>query len=139
MKDFVTYCKDYIKDNIEALEDSDVYGSELALSICEDDNANGTMTYSTKEAEQYIKEWWDDCTEFYEYAVFNFGDDYATKNLNVFADSEKFMFMMVFEGIGFLLSRVSIIDENWNDEFTLDRDTIDTILKEINEIHSIEW
>ena len=139
MESFVKYCKDYIENNIEALEDSDVYGSELALSICEYDNANGTMTYSAKKAEQYIKEWWDDCAEFYEYAVFNFGDDYAAKNLNVFADSEKFMFMMVFEGIGFLLSRVSVIEENWNDEITLDKETIDTIIDEVSEMTEIEW
>ena len=139
MESFVEYCKDYIENNIEALEDSDVYGADLVSYICEDDNANGTMTYSTEKAKQYIKEWWDDCAEFYEYAVLSFGNDYAAKNLNVFAEPEKFMFMMVFEGIGFLLSRVSIIDENWNDEITLDKETIDTIISEVSEMTEIEW
>ena len=139
MESFVEYCKDYIIDNLPDYEDQEVYGCDLYSTLTESDNANGSMTYSTYKAQQYIKEWWDDCAEFYEYADMTFGSDYVSKELNVFANPEAFMLVMVMEGIDRLLSRVSVIDENGNYDITLDKETIDTIIDEVSEMTEIEW
>ena len=139
MESFVEYCKDYIIDSLPDFEDEEVYGCDLCSKLTESDNVNGSMTYSTYKAQQYIKEWWDDCAEFYEFADMEFGSDYVSKSLNVFANPEAFMLVMVMEGIGYLLSRVSIVDENWNDEFILDKEAIDTIIDEVSEMTEIEW
>lgn len=139
MESFVEYCKNYIIYELPEYEGREVYSCDLAGILTEGPNVDGSMTYSTYKAEQYIKEWWDDCAEFYEYADMTFGSDYVAKNLNVFANPEAFMVVMVMEGIGYLLSRVSIIDENWNDKITLDEETIDTIIDEVSEMTEIEW
>lgn len=139
MENFVEYCKNYIIDTLPEYEDQETYGADLCGLIMESPNADGTLTYSTQEAMNYIKEWWYDCAEFWDYAIMNFGEDYVAKSLNVFDNPEAFMVVMVYEGVGSLLNRVSVVDENWNDKLELTPEVVETILAEVEQMNSIEW
>lgn len=137
MKSFVEYCKDYILVNLPEYEDCEWYGCDAAYELTEKDNVNGGME-SPEVSKEYIKEWWDDCADFYEYYKWSLGKDIAAE-LNVFDDPQKFMFCMVYEGIHYILSRISIIDENRKDTLLLDIDTIENIQEEVEKVNSIEW
>lgn len=137
MKSFVEYCKDYIAFKLPEFEDEEWYGADAALNLAEEDNRNGGME-SEAVSKEYIKTWWDDCASFYEYYKDNYGADVAAE-LNVFENASKFMFIMVLEGIEYILSRVSIINENWDDLFELTADVIETILAEVDAFKSYDF
>ena len=139
MEDFVEYCKNYITDTLPEYEGNKTYGADLSALIMEDPTTSGSLTRWTQKAIDYLVEWWYDCAEFWDYAKFNFGKDYLADHLNVFDNPEAFMVAMVFEGIGYILSKVSVVDENWNNNFELTEEVIDTILSEIEGIDEIEW
>ena len=139
MESFVEYCKDYIIDILPEYEGNRTYGADLCGLIMEGPNVNGSLTYSTQKAIDYLREWWYECGEFWDYAKMNFGKDYVADSLNVFDNPESFMVAMVYEGVAYILSKVSVVDENWNNDFELTEEVIDTILSEIEGIDEIEW
>ena len=139
MESFVEYCKDYIVDTLPEYEGNRTYGADLCSLIMEGPNADGSLTYSTQKAIDYIEEWWDDCAEFWDFAKLNFGKDYVADNLNVFDNPESFMVAMVYEGIEYIFGRVSVIDEFWDNELELTEEIIDSIIAEVENIDEIEW
>ena len=75
MKDFKDYCKDYIVDHIDEFVGQIFYGSDFAYHITQEPNTNGTLTFSRQEAKDYLKEWWDDAAEYWDYEKDNFGEN----------------------------------------------------------------
>ena len=53
-------------DNLDDLEGRDGYVSELAFTLFENENINGSMTYSTYKAEQWIAEHFHDLADVVE-------------------------------------------------------------------------
>ena len=137
MKSFVEYCKDYITFGLPDCYGAEWYGADVAFYLTELDNNKGGME-SEAVSKEYIKTWWDDCASFYEYYKNNYGAEDAAK-LNVFENASRFMFIMVLEGIEYILSGVSIINENWNDELEITDDVIETILTEVDNFKSFDW
>lgn len=54
-KSYTDYCKDFIIDTLPNYEDQTVYMCDLALMLTESINIDGSATYSTYEAQEYIK------------------------------------------------------------------------------------
>lgn len=130
MENFTDYCRDTIIDALESYEGQDVYPCDLAYTLTECMNANGTCTFSRAEAKDYIKEWWDEAGEYWEYENDNFGEH----RWNPFNDPEAFMVCMVIEGVASMLSQCETIDESWNDEIKLTAETIGKIKEEVAEV-----
>lgn len=128
MKDFNEFCKEYICEKLEEMEGVTCYACDLAYTLAESDNINGTMTYSTKTAIDYIREWWYDCADFSDYEEMNFG-----KRSSPFVNPESFIVRMVIEGINSILSQCPIIDEKWNDEIELTPEVIEAIKEQIKD------
>ena len=126
---FFQFCKDFILEHLEDWEGQSHYGCDLAGYLTEGMNADGTFTYSTYEAKEYIREWWDDAADYSEYEEMNFG-----KRSNPFENPEAFTVRMVIEGVQAILSKCEIIDENWNDKLELTAETIDTIKEQVEEL-----
>ena len=120
--------KEFTGEHLDELEGVSVYACDLAYTLAESDNINGTMTYSTKAAIDYIREWWYDCADYSDYEEMNFG-----KRSNPFANPEAFMVRMVIEGINSILSQCEMIDENWNDEIELTPEVIEAIKEQIKD------
>ena len=93
LESLTEYCKEFIKDHIDGYTDQMVYGADLGYTITEGINADGSCTYSTYKAKQYLKEWWDDAADYFQYEKDNFGE-----NNNPFENPEAFMVCMVIEG-----------------------------------------
>ena len=128
MESFNEFCKDYICEHLDELEGVNVYACDLAYTLAEHDNVNGTMTYSWETAVDYIREWWYDCGDFSDYEEMNFGE-----RSNPFANPESFIVRMVIEGINFIFSQCPIIGENWNNEIELTPEVIETIKEQIDD------
>lgn len=121
------YCHEFIKDHIEGYEDQQVYACDLGMTITEGINIDGTATYSTYEAKRYLKEWWDEASDYFEYEKLNFGQNLH----NPFERPEAFHVCMIIEGVRSLLSQSKYIDKHWNEEITLTEKVIKKILKQI--------
>lgn len=123
MESFNEYCKNYILENLGNYEGQSVYGSEVGYTITQSPNVDGTLTYSNHEAIEYLREWWYDAGEYWEYEKDNFGENLH----NPFENPEAYMVCMVIEGVNSILSDCPIVEENWNDKFELTEDAIASI------------
>ena len=124
------YCKDFIINNIDNYSDQSIYGCDLGYTITEGINADGICTYSTYEAKKYIKFWWDEAADYFQYEKDNFGENLH----NPFENPEAFMVCMVIEGVNSLLSKSKFIDKNWNNNIKLTDKNIKKIIREIKDL-----
>lgn len=129
IKSFIEFCKAQVIDNLADYEGQDVYACDLAYTLTERMNADGTFTYNRAEAKEYIKEWWDTAADYSDYEEFNFG-----KRSNPFENPEAFTVCMVINGVSGLLAKCAIIDEKWNDRIELTAENIATIKEQIEEL-----
>ena len=125
---FFDFCKNYILEEIDEHEGRDVYGADFGIELTEGMCADGTFTYSTEEAKEYLKEWWADAGEYSDYENFNFGE-----RSNPFDNPERFTTSMVTEGVRTILSRCEFIDNKWNEKFELTEDVIALIKEQVEE------
>lgn len=123
MKTLLEYCKDYILDHVEDYEGTTHYACDFPYTLTEGPNMDGTLTYSTAEAKDYLREWWWDCGEYWKYEKFNFGENLH----NPFDNPEVYMVCMVIEGCYRILSECPVIEENWNDKIEI----TDEVIKQI--------
>lgn len=127
MESFIEYCRNYIIDRIEDYEGQSEYACDWAIIFTEGINCDGTLTYSTEKAKDYLKEWWDDCEQYFNYEKFNFGSA-----SNPFENPEAYMVRMVIEGVNAIFSKCPTIDEKWNDKVEMTEELINEI-KEVAE------
>lgn len=127
---FVEFCKNHILENIENYEGQSVYACDLGYTLTEGMNVDGTFTYSTDLAKDYLHEWWYEAADYWEYEKSNFGENYH----NPFDNPEAYIVCMVIEGVNGLLARCDYIDKHWNDEIKLTKRAIATITKQVEEL-----
>jgi hypothetical protein len=130
LENFKEYCREYITERLDEYENDefgDVY--ELANALTEYDNSNGSFTYSTYYAKEYIKKWYDSVGEFLEEYELSYGESLQT---NAFAEPEKFHAIMVIIGIENMLSNLNSIPQ---ESFTLTNELIESIKKELSELN----
>lgn len=135
LKSYVEYVKDFIVDNLPEYEGKKVYACDLAYTITEGINADGSATYSRQKAVDYIKEWFDEAAEVYRYQVENYGQ----ASQNPFENPEAWMVCMIIEGVSAVFSQCTVIDDNWNNEIELTEEIIKTILEEVQEVEEIQF
>ena len=135
-KNYVNYCKAHAIQELENMkgENRSVYACDLGYELTQGININGTATFSTYAAKEYIRFWWDEAGDVIEYQKFNYGQILH----NPFEEPEAFHVCMIIEGVNTLLARCPFIDKYWNDEIILDRKTINTIIREIRKQDRIE-
>ena len=128
---FVDYCKAYIIEHIDGYEGQSHYACDLSSIITEGPNVDGTMTYSTYEAKEYLREWWDEAGEYWQYEKDNFGENLH----NPFENPEAYMVCMVIEGCSSILSRCPDLEDNWNEEIELTAEIIQNIKEFVEEFN----
>lgn len=122
------YCKEFIKDRLQDFEGSTHYACDFASEITMAINVDGSATYSTYKAKQYLREWWDDCADYFQYEKYSFGEALH----NPFERPEAFHVCMIIQGVSSLLSQCTVIDENWNEQLEITQEVIDSILEELD-------
>ncbi|MCL2321022.1 MAG: hypothetical protein FWC47_02825 [Oscillospiraceae bacterium] len=125
-KEFKNWLLEKISDALDDYEGAIVYSCDLALKLFEGENANGSVSCSSYEAKEFIRQYWDDAGEIFDDWKSNIGE-----SLNPFENPESFQVIMLLEGARDVLSQSSFLDDHWNDEFELTRDVIKTIKTDI--------
>ena len=121
------YLKSFIIDRLEDHEGNDFNsGYELANSLTESINIDGSATYNTWEAKQYIKEWFEECGEFIEEYKSEFG---CAPQWNPFEEPELFHCLMIIVGVEKELSKLDIFDNL--EDFELTSELIKSIIEEL--------
>lgn len=119
-------------DNIDTLEGRDGYVSELAFTLFENENINGSMTYSTYKAEQWIAEHFHDLADVVE----DMAADWDITP-NPFSNPEAFMVQVVLYLAEQLVYTSDYLlrgrDEEEIDAITYDEETIALIRREWEE------
>lgn len=113
------WAKDYILDNIDDWEGQSVYGSDLAIELTEGPNNNGSYE---QDAWKFIGDHIHDAAKEYDYQKFNFGDV-----KNPFEDPDGFVVVWLIDAVGDILSKIDVIDDNWNNKVELTEDVIKEI------------
>lgn len=131
---FVRFCKDKIIDELPNYAGQEYYACDLGYTLTEDINANGSFTYSRELAKDYIKEWWDEASDYWEYENDNFGEH----RYNPFDNSEAYLVCMVIEGVASILSQCELIDNAWNDKIKLTKKNIKTLTEQVEAINENE-
>ena len=130
MKKFTTELKETIIDRLNDYKNTTVYGCDLAYTLFESENVNGSVLCNTYLTREFIKENFD-----------LFGDlvQYVENNIDVvlipFKELEKAHVWLVMEGGCSLLSRLDFILNNWNDKFKLTDEVIKEITDQLRELN----
>jgi hypothetical protein len=128
MKTLKNYIIDEIIWHLKDRENENIYACDLAYTLFEAANVDGSYTYSTYEATRWIKKYFDSLGEIVEELKAN-----GIEAPNPFDEPEKFQVVIILEGAQYLLSQCETINENWNNEIELTPKTIRRICKELRE------
>jgi hypothetical protein len=123
---FIKELKGLIINRLNDYKDTTHYACDLAHTLFEGENVDGSVFYNTYRTKEYIKKHFDLFGYLVEYCKDNFD-----MTLNPFQEPEKVHVILLLEGANSLLSKLPVIDENWNDSLTLDRKTIARIKREL--------
>ena len=129
LETLTNYCKDFIIDHLPNYTGIIVCGCDLGDTITEGINADGTCTYSTCKAKEYLAFWWNEAADYFQYEKDIFGENLH----NPFESPEAYMVCMVIEGVNSLLSKSKFIDDNWSDKIELTDKNIKKIIREIKD------
>ena len=128
-KNFYTDLRKTIIDRLNDYKNTDVYGSELAYTLFEGENANGSVLCNTYETKEFIKNNFDLFSDFSEYYKDNFGE-----SLDIFAKPEKAHVILLLEAAQMVLSNLNTVGEFWNDSKELTEELINAIIEELNKL-----
>lgn len=124
--------KDLIKDRLYDYEGNSSYVCDLAYTLFEGENIDGSFTYSYYWSKELIRKYWDDYAEIYEEYIAQCGKE---NSINVLEEPKRFVVVMLLEQAQTLLSNYDnkFINDNWNNEITLNKTNINKIIKSMEE------
>lgn len=126
---------DKLIDKLYDYENIKCYSCDLAYTLFESYNVDGSITYSTSEATKWIKDNREDLPEILDELKFQFGNDYFSEILmDIFENPEKFMVVIYLEVARYLIGECKLIENNWNNEIVLTKKNINTIKKQLEEM-----
>ena len=128
-----TFTSELIETIISRLNDyknTNVYGCDLAYTLFEGENANGSVFCNTYQTKEFIKENFDLFGDLVEYIKDNL--DYT---LNPFSEPEKAHVILLLEASQSILSKLPTIDKFWNDEKELTPKLIKQLTKELKALN----
>lgn len=126
IKDFVI---DVLKDKLDEYEGTPSYGGELDFYLLQQYNVDGSYTYNAHESKQWIQEHFDELGEIVKEMT-----EEGLPPLNVFENQEVFQVQIMLFVAGDLLSQCDTVNEFWDNEIVLERDIIDKIKEELDNI-----
>lgn len=129
------YIKEYIKENLENLENTTHYICDLSGDLYESDNINGTITFSRAESLEFIKERQDEYRNVIKYWAFHSGAEFSTDVALAFFDNpEKAHCLLVFCYVDAVLNLYLSKRDDWNEQKEITREFIDEILANLDEM-----
>ena len=128
-KTFYTDLKNTIIERLNDYKCSDVYGCDLAYTLFERENKNGSVLCNKCLTKEFIKNHFDLFADISEYYKDNFGE-----SLDIFAEPEKAHVILLLESAQMVLSNLNTVNEFWNDSKELTEELINAIVEELNSL-----
>lgn len=117
-----SFMKDLICERLEQYEGQSVYGCDLGLLLMNKENNEGSYDNSTYKAKKWIKDNFDELGELTELM-----EDREYTLYNPFLEPDRFQVSVMVFCAEEYLAMTEFIDNNWNNSFILDEDTITVI------------
>jgi hypothetical protein len=128
--DFLTDLKAQIIDKLNDYSGGTYYACDLAYTLFEGENANGSVFCNTYKTKEFIKANFDIFGDLVEYCSEN-----MDLTLNPFSEPEKAHVILLLESCQSLLAQLPTIDKNWNEQIELTDEMILQLTNEINEFN----
>ena len=128
-KTFYTDLRNTIIERLNDYKGVEVYGSDLAYTLFEWENADGSVFCSTYKTKEFIKNNFDLFADFSEHYKNTFGE-----SLNIFAEPEKAHVILLLEAAQMVLSNLNTVNEFWDDSKELTEELINAIVEELNKL-----
>ena len=132
MENFTEYCKNYILDHIDDYVGDIVDTYDFGFDLTDGPNVDGSLTYSSKLAWDYLAEWRYEAAEYWEYEMMQFG----THSQNPFDNPEAYMVCMVIEGVRQIISR-AFCDLELDEEVELTQEIVDAIKEFVEKVDDV--
>ena len=110
-KTFTSELIETIIDRLNDYKNTNFYGCDLACTLFEGENANGSVLCNTYQTKEFIKENFDLFGDLVEYM-----QDNMNIVLNPLLEPEKAHVWLLLEASQSILSKLHTIDKFWNDE-----------------------
>lgn len=117
--------KDLI-DQLDGYEGSSIYGCDMAYTLFEGYNVDGSVTYNTYQASEWLNKYRTDVG--YEIQEL---EDEGLPTANPFLEPEKLMVQVYLKVADDVLSQCELIEENWNDKLELTKENIKKLTEEL--------
>lgn len=126
------YVIDLLIRKLEDYKDEKVYACDLAYTLLEQYNVDGTVLYNTYSTTEWLKDNIQDIYDFLPTIKFMYDDEfYAKLCIDILDSPEKAMVIICLEKANEILSNLDYIQDNWNNEIILDKKTIEIIKEEL--------
>ena len=125
------YVIDAMIDELNEMEDREIYGADLGYEIFSEANCNGSYTCNAIEAENFICKYFSEIGEVVEDIKFNLGAEFIP---NCFLQSEKFQVVIMLEMSNSLCGQCEFVNNNWNNEIELTEENIKLIISQLEEL-----
>lgn len=127
---FIEQLKAEIAEKLNDYKGCNIYGADLAYTLFEGENANGSVFCNTYKTKEFIKENFDLFGDLVEYV-----NDNMDMKLNPFSEPEKSHVILLLESSQAVLSRLPFIDKHWNKTIELTPKNIKTICMQLDNLH----
>ena len=128
-KTFYTDLRNIIIERLNDYKGTNIYGADLAYTLFEGENANGSVLCNTYLTKEFIKNNFDLFADFSEHYKNNSGE-----SLDIFAEPEKSHVILLLESSAMVLSQLETVNEFWNDSKELTEELINSIVEELNKL-----
>ena len=126
------YIIDLLVSKLEDYEDMSIYGCDMSYTLLEQYNIDGSITYNTCEAIEWLKNNIRDIYDFLPTLKFMYDDEFYTKLcIDILENPEKAMTIICLEKANDILSSLKFINDNWNNKIVLNKENINIIKKEL--------
>ena len=128
------YVIDLLLRKLEDYEDMSIYGCDMAYTLLEEYNIDGTVLYNTYETTEWLKNNIQDIYDFLPTIKFMYDNEfYAKLCIDILDSPEKAMTIICLEKANDIMYSLDFIKENWDNEIVLNKENINIIKKELKE------
>lgn len=127
MKNFNELTVELLEEDLENYEGEKITACELAWTLTQAYNVDGTITYNTQKSIDLIHEYWWDIADIYSEYVGELGHC----EINIFESPEAFLTLIFIQNAENLIAHCEIIKNNWNENIELNRKNIEIIKKQL--------
>ena len=128
LKNFVI---DAMIDELNEMEDREIYGADLGYEIFSVASRNGSYTCDAQESIDWIGKYFSEIGEVVEDIKFNLGAEFIP---NCFLQPEKFQVVIMLEMSNSLCGQCEFVNSNWNNEIELTEENIKLIISQLEEL-----